>query len=231
MRQSRIAAEKSRPTPMKFTYLITILFVFCSVDLARGQSPRTPEAFMDRGIERQAKGDLDGAIEDFTRTISLKPQALVLAAAYNNRANALTSKKDFAGAISDYIKDYSTALDIAPRFTDAYVNRGQAKQSKHDLDGAIADYNAALELKADDPGIYFARGSARQEKKDLNGALADYSKVIELDPSSAQAFANRAVIERLQGNRARADQDFDKAFKLDPSLKSQFKECVEKLRP
>jgi tetratricopeptide (TPR) repeat protein len=104
---------------MKFTCLITMLFVFCSVDFAHGQTPRTPEAFMDRGIERQAKGDLDGAIEDFTMTISLKPQALVLAAAYNNRANALTSKNDLAGAIAITAKQSRSFPEIRKTITTA----------------------------------------------------------------------------------------------------------------
>ena len=55
---------------------------------------------MDRGLERQSKGDLEGAIEDFSKVISMKPLALMLAAAYNNRANARTSKNDIDGAIN-----------------------------------------------------------------------------------------------------------------------------------
>ena len=65
---------------------------------------------MDRGLERQSKGDIEGAIEDFSKVISMKPQALILAAAYNNRANARASKNDVDGAVSDY----SSAIQVLP---------------------------------------------------------------------------------------------------------------------
>jgi tetratricopeptide (TPR) repeat protein len=70
---------------------------------------------------------------------------------------------------------------------DAYINRGQVRQSQRDFDGAIADYSKAIELKPD-AGVYYARGTVRQAKEDLNGALADYSKAISLEPNLAQAF-------------------------------------------
>ena len=76
---------------------IMFLIVFALLTIitpVRGQTPRTAEGFIDRGIERQNKGDLDGAIEDFSKAISLRPQTMVLAAAYNNRANARVGKND-----------------------------------------------------------------------------------------------------------------------------------------
>jgi len=115
---------------------------------------------MDRGIERQAKGDLDGAIEDFTKTISLKPQPLILAAAYNNRANALISKHDLAGAISDYGK----AIEVLPGDPENYYNRGVLFLNQSDYDQAIADFSKAIELA---PGLTLAynnRANARKAK-------------------------------------------------------------------
>jgi tetratricopeptide (TPR) repeat protein len=117
-------------------------------------------------------------------------------------------------------------LALAPKFAEAYANRGQAKQSKEDFDGAIADYDAALQLKPEE-GTFFARATARESKKDMDGALADYNKVLELNPNSAEAYAGRAVIETLKGNTGAATVDFGKAFAIDPSLRARYKRFID----
>src|SRR6267154_6267373 len=118
---------------MKIIYLLAILIVTCGA--ASGQTPRTAEGFIDRGIERQGQGDLDGAIEDYTKAISLKPQAMVLAAAYNNRANARIARNDVAGALADYSK----AIEVVPTDPENYYNRGVVFLNKSEYEHAIAD--------------------------------------------------------------------------------------------
>ena len=48
---------------------------------------------------------------------------------------------DFSGAVDDY----SAALDLNPRYLDAYYNRGLARTALGDLSGAIKDYQTYLE--------------------------------------------------------------------------------------
>ena len=50
--------------------------------------------------------------------------------------------RDFTGAINDYTK----ALEINPRFIEAYVNRGETCLAMDDLEGARADFQKALQL-------------------------------------------------------------------------------------
>ena len=57
--------------------------------------------YLFRGAEKQNKGDLDGAITDFTKVIELKPDD---AAACFNRATAKQAKGDLDGAIVDRTK-------------------------------------------------------------------------------------------------------------------------------
>ncbi len=125
------------------------------------------------------------------------------------------------------IRDYSAALESDPNFVDAYINRGQVRQSQRDFEGAIADYSKAIELKPD-AGAYYVRGTVRQAKRDMDGALVDYSRAISLDPNLAQAHTSRAVIETLQGKKAEAVQDFEKAFKIEPGLRRTFKDFIDK---
>ena len=93
----------------KLLFIAGVLFVVL-IGYSNGQTPRTAEDYNNRGLDRQNKGDIDGAIEDYTKAISLKGKSITLATAYNNRANARMSKNDLDGAI----EDYSKAIEIQP---------------------------------------------------------------------------------------------------------------------
>src|SRR5208283_2677610 len=53
------------------------------------------EAYYNRGNAKQAKGDLEGAMADWTKAIELKPD---YADAYNNRGYAKQGRSDLGGA-------------------------------------------------------------------------------------------------------------------------------------
>jgi tetratricopeptide (TPR) repeat protein len=69
-------------------------------------------AYFDRGSAKQAKGDMDSAIVDYTKTLQLKPD---LAEAYYNRGIAKRANGDFGGAKADL----NNALKLKPNFLDA----------------------------------------------------------------------------------------------------------------
>ena len=103
-----------------------------------------PAAAIDayqRGVGKQRKGDLDGAIADYTKAIEIDPQ---YADAYSNRGFAKSAKGDRDGAIADCTK----AIEIDPRHADAYANRGNVKWNSRDFEGAAADLKKATEIDA-----------------------------------------------------------------------------------
>jgi tetratricopeptide (TPR) repeat protein len=122
---------------------------------------------VNRGIEKAKKGDLDGAIADFSHAIELDPKDAI---AYSNRAHAKRLKKDAAGALADCTR----AIELDPKFAEAYFERGTLKGRNKDADGAIADLTRAIELKPDYAFAYYNRGIARKAKGDKAGADADF---------------------------------------------------------
>ena len=71
---------------MKLAYFLIALFLVVAFSIANAQSLKTAEEYNNRGLEKQGRGDIDGAIADYTSAVSLKAKASTLAAAYNNRA-------------------------------------------------------------------------------------------------------------------------------------------------
>jgi serine/threonine protein kinase/Flp pilus assembly protein TadD len=145
------------------------------------------KAFYDSGVAKKAKGDLDGAISDFTKVIETAPNE---ADAYFNRGTAKAGNNDLDGALADYSK----AIELEPAFADAYNNRGIAKNAKGDLDGAMADYDKAIEIKPQFADAYFDRGLVGEAKGNLDGAMADYNRAVELNP----ILANQNLLDRLK---------------------------------
>jgi lipoprotein NlpI len=98
----------------------------------------------------------------------------------------------------------------------AYYNRGNAKNTEGNLDGAIADYTQALVLNPKIALAYCNRGFARQSKGDPDGALADYAQAVALNPKMAVAFYNRGLIKEQKGDLDGAVADSTRAIDLDP---------------
>lgn len=62
--------------------------------------------------------------------------------AYCNRGIAKSYLGDKQGAITDYIK----AIEIIPKYANAFNNRGSAKKDLGDKQGACSDWKKASEL-------------------------------------------------------------------------------------
>ena len=86
------------------------------------KAPSDAVDFYNRGLDRHAQGDLDGALADYDEAIR-RDKAGKLHDAYNNRANIRLAKGDVAGAMADYDK----VVQMRPRDFLGYYNRGVAR--------------------------------------------------------------------------------------------------------
>ena len=87
-------------------------------------------------------------------------------------------KEDLQGAIADYDR----AIEINPRFAEAYSNRGNARLDGRDLDGSIADYDLAIKIDPVFAKAYGNRGLARLFQGDMAAAEKDFAQCLKLDP-------------------------------------------------
>jgi serine/threonine protein kinase len=135
---------------------------------------------------------------------------------YYDRAEAKYSKlNDNQGALADY----NRAIELDPKYVDAYDSRGSLKLDKlKDTQGALADYNKAIELNDRYTYAYYNRGRLRlYELNDSQGALADYNKAIELNPQYTSAYGGRGGLKAdYLNDDAGALADYNKALTIDP---------------
>jgi tetratricopeptide (TPR) repeat protein len=133
------------------------------------------------GREKMQKGDLDGAIKDFTAAIETMPKELggALAGLYVNRSLALVKKGDLDAALADINK----SIKIQPNNQYAYQNRADLRRKRGELDEAIEDYNKTIKLNSKFAAAYQWRGLTLLEQGKDAEAQKDFDKSLELDPS------------------------------------------------
>jgi tetratricopeptide (TPR) repeat protein len=116
----------------------------------------------------------------------------------------------------EQLRFYGQAIRLKPDYADAFINRGNARRDKGDLEGALQDYDEAVRLKPDDADAFLNRGNARGDQGDLEGAVEDYNEAIRLKPDYAEALYNRGIARSDLGDLEGALGDFDGAIRLQP---------------
>ena len=147
------------------------------------------------GLALFNKGDLAGAIREYSRVIAIKPDDY---RAHNNLGLALASIWDLDGAI----REYRLALAIKPDFPEAHNCLGNAYLNKGDLDAAIREYQQALSANPNFPEALNNLGLALSSKGDLDGAIREYQQALAINPNYPMAQKNLAIaLERKRGDK------------------------------
>ena len=166
--------------------------------------------YFNRGRDRYAKKDLEGAIQEFSRAIELKTN---YADAYNNRGNAYQKQ----GNLERAIQDFSRAIELDPNHAYAYNNRGNAYQKQGNLEKAIQDYSEAIKLNINLADVYNNRGNTRQKQGKFQEAIQDYNQVIQLNPNHFHAYYSRGLAYYHQRKFDAAIEDYNQAIQLNPN--------------
>jgi len=162
--------------------------------------PNEIVVFNDRGKYRRTTGDLDGAIEDFTRCLAINPKFTV---GYLNRGMCLAGLNKPKAAEGEY----SEALKLAPAGTQtalAYRLRAAARLAQGNASGAVADYALAIKSEPQNAALYEERAYARYFQKDFAEAIADFIKARQLNPQLAHLVAWQSLAQSRAGEAAEA---------------------------
>jgi tetratricopeptide (TPR) repeat protein len=135
--------------------LILVAFIFV-VNIAIAQSG---EVYFNEAYEKSDKGDLLGAVEAYTKCISLEPNS---AEAYFNRGHVKYDLKDYKGAI----EDVSFAIELKPTIAAAgYSDIGLYYFMLHDYTVAIDFCTKSIEINPQQAEAYTNRALSKRMLK------------------------------------------------------------------
>lgn len=153
--------------------------------------------------------DNDKSLQIAQKLISKFPQEAVGQAL---AGNAYYQKSDFDNAL----KSFSTAIELSPDYTYAYLYRSRVYQQKMDVAKTLADFSKAIEINPKMADAYLARGNFYLYQKNAAEAIKDLTEAIHFKVSDPCAFVSRArayMLQALANNeKYSSNENFKKAF-------------------
>lgn len=148
--------------------------------------------FLDKGIYDISDGKFKNAIENINKSLELKKDWEI---PYFYRGVANQALENFDDAILDYTK----AIQLNDRMTDAYYNRAHITLSRKDIENpdvekAVSDLEKALKLDPKFIDALFAMAAAWKKLGEYHKALEYLEKLIEIEPDAIQAKALKKLI-------------------------------------
>jgi len=135
-----------------------------------------------------------------------------MAIALQNRATAYLDK----GERDRAIQDYDRAIQLNPRYSNAFNGRGVAYQDKGDNEHALQDYSEAIRLDPMNANAFNGRCWLRAAVGQLESALADCNESLKLRPGNSNTLDSRGFVYLRLGRWDEAFADADAALKGNP---------------
>src|SRR5687767_8347213 len=151
-------------------YALFFAVVVLALSFPVSNTAQTSEAAINNfknAMKKAGNGDLDGAIEDYTRAITLSSRR-DSGKSSNRSGNAFTGGAD---ASSD-----SNIVVVDPFIANAYSNRGLARYQKGDLEGALADLNPAIRIRPTLAVAYLNRAAVQRAQMETTAAIKDLDR-------------------------------------------------------
>ena len=114
------------------------------------------------------------------------------------------------------ITSFTQAIEIEPKYAEAYIKRGIAHYYLAHYKEAIDDYNHTLLLKQYIADAYVSRADAYRALNDFSKAIADYTASLK-QRKNALVMSKRAEVFLQTGKINKALEDYDYIVKHRPS--------------
>ena len=151
--------------------------------------------YLDEGIYEFQCGKYKDALANFDKSLELKND-WEIPYFYRGAANQALENYD------DTILDYTKAIQINDKMTDAYYNRANILLSRKDIKNpdinrAISDLNKSLELDPNFVNALFAMAAALKKIEKYQESLDYLDRVLKLQPDFIHAKALKKLILQI----------------------------------
>ena len=201
-----------------------------------------------RGACYAGMGQLDYAIRDYHKAISIKPdyykahynlgsafqEVGQLEASVSSLQKSIAIQPNYAEAhnnlgnvfrelnqIEDSIKSFEKAIAIKPNYVEAYYSLGNSLKDLHNFDAAINCFEKVLTIKPDFTEMHNNLGVMLQELGQIDYAISHLEAALLIDPEFSEAHNNLGNILKIIGKVDEAVSSYKKAI----SSKSDFAEA------
>ncbi len=150
------------------------------------------KTFLDNGIEQIHNGKFQEGIENINKSITLKNDWEI---PYFYRAVANHAMENYDEAMLDYTK----ALQLNEKMTDAYYNRAKIILTRKDIDNpdinqAVKDLEKALELDEKFIDAMYALAAAHKKLGNYHEALKHLDNLLKIEPEAINARALKKLL-------------------------------------
>jgi tetratricopeptide (TPR) repeat protein len=120
------------------------------------------------------------------------------------------------GNYDESISSLTKAIQLDPKYKEAYVSRAFAYSMVGNLQQAIADCNTAIEENPRYAHAYANRALAYYQLGNWQKSFEDSNKAIDANPEDSMAYESRCVVYFHYKKYQQAISDCSKAIELDP---------------
>src|SRR5438128_8277027 len=159
-------------------------------DEAVAKNPDDPDAINGVGQILARQGQVDEAIQRFTRAIQLAPNKWTY---HFNLAHA----EGQLGHWDNAIAEYRTAAGLFPQDYATQYNLAMALHKKGDDEGAVGEFKRAIELAPSEASFHLSLGISLEKTGKVADAQREYAQYLEMEPSAPEAEKLKAHIQAL----------------------------------
>ena len=124
------------------------------------------------------------------------------------------------------IESFEKAIELNPKFSEAYNNLGNTKKIINEREQAIACFKKAISLKPENFQALFNLSKVYKEGNNFKDIIPVYEKILDLDNNNIKTLYNLGSSHLLLGNLIKGRQYFKKIFKIDKSHVPSFRNYV-----
>lgn len=174
-----------------------------------GINPAQADAFYILGVMAKAQDNAAGAIDNFFRTIDLKPDFEIV---YSELCQLLYRD----GQVERAKEVVKKGISVFPEAADFHAYLGNLYAAEGNAHQAIVCLRKVVSIRPDHADVHTSLGNVLRKSNRLDEALASYEQAVLLRPGSADALNDRGVALGSLGRHEEALASLQQALDLQP---------------